>query len=205
MDWKDYAKDIKLFEVFNKDINLMSEVDIVDINSLNEIKDNIFIYNGNITKINADAVVNTTNYNMISSLAGKRIEDDCSIIIDKQGHLDYPGSAKITRGYYLPSKFIIHTVAPIIRTSTPTKEQEKQLKSCYNSCLDIAGEIDEINTVVLPCIATGVLGYPKEKAALIAVDIVTKWIDENPDKISKIIFNVSSKEDEEIYINALNE
>ncbi len=109
---------------------------VTNIDDIDEVDKNIGIFKGDITTIKSDAIVNTANSkllgcmkplhacvdNSIHSCAGPRLRLDCNKIIEKQGHLEYIGSAKITRGYCLPSKFVIHTVGPIILDETPTKE-----------------------------------------------------------------------------------
>lgn len=188
---------------------------IVEIEDLEKIEENIYMFKGDITKLRVDAIVNAANRkllgctkplhncidNSIHSGAGPRLKDDCSRIIEKQGHIEYPGNAKITRAYCLPAKFVIHTVGPIVNNENPSKENEKQLISCYNSCLNIANEIDGINSIAFCCISTGVFGYPKYEAAKIAIDTVKKWSKYNKD--IKVIFNVFSHEDEEIYKDLL--
>ena len=190
---------------------------VTNIEDIDEIDKNIAIFKGDITTIKSDAIVNAANStllggmkplhacvdNSIHSCAGPRLRQDCNKIIEKQGHLEYIGSAKITRGYCLPSKYVIHTVGPIILDGAPTKEQEKQLSSSYISCLNIAKEIDMIKNIVFCCISTGVFGYPKESATLLAVKTVKKWLKENPQKDLKVIFNVFKDSDEEMYKQAL--
>lgn len=194
-------------------ISELKEKNLVNVNNLSEIEKGISIWKGDITTLIADAIVNAANCNLLGCLkplhecidnsihsnAGPMLREDCNKIIEKQGHIEYTGNAKITRGYCLPSRYVIHTVGPMIRSNSPTKEQEKQLISSYKSCLNLANEIDNINNIVFPCISTGVFGYQKEKAAIIAVDTVKDWIKENSNKVSKVVFNVFSNEDEEIY------
>ncbi|RDY27163.1 protein-ADP-ribose hydrolase [Romboutsia weinsteinii] len=189
------------------------EKTIVDVNNLEEVEENIAIYRGDITNLKADAIVNAANSkllgclkplhecidNSIHSNAGPRLREDCNKIIEKQQHLEYTGQAKITRAYCLPSKFVIHTVGPFIHNEKPSKEEKKQLVSCYKSCLNIVKEIDEIKNIVFCCISTGVFGYPKDQAAKIAISTVRDWLEENTNKNIKVIFNVFSHEDEEIY------
>lgn len=210
-----------LFEV-NKDILklldrfLISEnSNIINISQLEEIDSNIYIYKGNITNIKSDAIVNVSNCRLsnnkvsciykdksVYSSAGLRPRIDYNKIIDMQNYNEYIGSAKITRGYCLPSKYVIHTIAPIITNNNISKEKVKQLSSCYTSCLSIINDIDDIKSIVFSTISTGALGFPIESAANIAVSTVKQWISNNNKNI-KVIFNVSSDTEEEIYKNTL--
>lgn len=279
MKWIDYAKDIELFEEFNKEVKPMSksekyravrilidyfskegnlniknlpdtyderrnvlhgildvyppqeidsthlqlldrlllteskEKNITNVEDIPEIQKNISIFNGDITTIEADSIVNAANSrllgcmqplhmcidNVIHSSAGPRLRQDCNKIIEKQNHLEYTGSSKITRGYCLPAKYVLHAVGPIISAASPTKEQEKQLSSCYKSCLNMIKDIDDVKNVVFCCISTGVFGYPKEEAAKIAVNTVKTWMENNPQRELKVVFNVFKESDEEIY------
>lgn len=178
-----------------------NENNIVNINELEEIDNEIYIYKGSITKIKSDAIVSVSNCRYINdeiySKAGLRLKMDYNKLKYKNNYCEYPGSSKITRGYCIPAKYIIHTVAPII-TNNITKEKEKQLYSCYISCLDTIRDIDRINSIVFNCISTGTLGFPKYKAIEIAIKSVNKWKKDNNKQI-KIIFNVSNDTEEEIY------
>ena len=199
---------------------LISENDIenaVDAASLPEIEESISVWKGDITKIKADAIVNDANSTLLGCLqpfhkgvdskvhaaAGPELRKDCNTIIEKQGHQEYAGDAKITRGYCLPSKYVVHTVGPIVLGGKPSKEHEKQLLHCYKSVLNTVKDIEDIKTVVFCGISTGSSGYPKKEAAQLAVDRVRIWLKENPEKDIKVIFNVFTDEEEEKYLNIL--
>lgn len=112
------------------------------------------------------------------------------------------GHAKITPGYNLPAKYIIHTVGPVVYGRL-TRENEEELASCYTSCLNIAAE-NGVDSIAFCCISTGVFMFPQDKAAEIAVSTVKKWRDEHSDScIKKIIFNVFKDSDLNIYKNIL--
>ena len=103
------------------------------------------------------------------------------------------GKAFITKGYNLPSKYVIHTVGPIIYSEV-TELEEKQLADCYINSLRLAIQ-NNIRTIAFPCISTGEFRFPKAKACEIAVETVKEFLKENGDKFDKIVFNVYGEED----------
>jgi O-acetyl-ADP-ribose deacetylase (regulator of RNase III) len=168
----------------------------------------LILWRGDITSICADAIVNAANSKMlgcfvplhrcidnaIHSAAGIELRLECNDIMEKQGFDEPTGHAKITKAYNLPSKYILHTVGPIIYDQL--KEEDcRLLASCYNSCLNKAMEYDDIKTIAFCCISTGEYRFPKAEASRIAVDTVTNWIKANPDRFDRIIFNVFTEED----------
>jgi O-acetyl-ADP-ribose deacetylase (regulator of RNase III) len=174
------------------------------------------LWQGDITQINADAIVNAANKymlgcfqplhacidNAIHSAAGPQLREDCDVIMSFQGELEETGGAKITRGYNLPAKFVVHTVGPIVPKGTELTEiQKAELASCYKSCLEVANEIGEIKTIAFCAISTGVFGFPKPEAAIIAVETINEWLNTHPNYFEKIIFNVFSEEDYKEYLN----
>ena len=205
----------------------LKEKGIVDVNKLDTVtyifpdndfiqSDKFILWQGDITQLNTDAIVNAANKQMlgcfqplhacidnaIHSAAGPKLRDDCEIIMSAQGELEETGNAKITRAYNLPSRFVLHTVGPIVPRGTMLTEQQKdELASCYISCLDVANEIENIKTIAFCAISTGVFGFPKSEAAHIAVNTVNKWLTTYPNHIEKIIFNVFSEGDYKDYIN----
>ena len=122
--------------------------------------------------------------------------------MEKQGHPEPTGQAKITPGFNLPCKFIIHTVGPIVEGRL-TKHHEEQLASCYRSCLKIAEE-NGIKSIAFCCISTGVFMFPNQRAAEIAVATVRDYLKEH-DAIEKVVFNVFKDMDLEIYDRLLNQ
>jgi O-acetyl-ADP-ribose deacetylase (regulator of RNase III) len=182
------------------------EKGIVDINEIPEI------WKGDITQLNTDAIVNAANNDMlgcfhplhacidnaIHSAAGPQLREDCNKIMKLQGAKEETGTAKITRAYNLPSKYVLHTVGPIV-DSTVSSENKALLESCYRSCLDLASELEDIRSIAFCCISTGVFGYPKEEAASTAISAVKKWTEINPGRFDRIIFNIFTEEDYEIY------
>ena len=115
----------------------------------------------------------------------------------EQGHEEPTGQAKITPAYSLPCKYVLHTVGPIV-SGRLTERHCELLRSCYLSCLALAEE-NGCESVAFCCISTGVFRFPPERAAKIAVETVTDWLDANPGKISRVIFNVFGDRDRAIY------
>ncbi|WP_182102534.1 protein-ADP-ribose hydrolase [Niallia taxi] len=214
------------------DPNLLEEIDcllqseliekqIVDVEKLETIasifpknpyiqSEKLVLWQGDITRLNADAIVNAANSQMlgcfqplhacidnaIHSAAGPQLRDDCEKIMSIQGELEETGTAKITRAYNLPAHFVLHTVGPIVPQGTElTSKQRDELAACYTSCLDLASQLEHINSIAFCAISTGVFGFPKTEAAYIAVNTVNQWLAENPNSFEKIIFNVFSTED----------
>jgi O-acetyl-ADP-ribose deacetylase (regulator of RNase III) len=174
---------------------------------------NTILWQGDITTLGADAIVNAANAqllgcmipfhacidNVIHSAAGPQVREDCNTIIENQGNPESTGWAKITRGYNLPAKFILHTVGPIVPHGEVTLLHEEQLSNCYTACLDTASRIPEIGSVAFCSISTGVFGYPKELAAEVALRTVDDWLQDHPGTIEQVVFNVFLDEDLRIY------
>lgn len=165
------------------------------------------IWQGDITRLKVDAIVNAANAqalgcwaplhncidNCIHSAAGIQLRKECA---DKmQGRLLATGDAFITQGYNLPAHHVIHTVGPIIPDDIPTKEQEEQLAQCYRSCLDLA-EQNGLESIAFCCISTGVFHFPNELAARIAIETVKSYPRHT---LKTIVFNVFLDKDRNIY------
>ena len=159
----------------------------------------IELFKGDITTLKVDAIVNAANSSLIGGggvdgaihrTAGKELLAECRTLNGCA-----TGDAKITQGYNLPSKFVIHTVGPVWRGGK-SGEPEK-LASCYRRSLEVANE-NGIKTIALPNISTGVYGYPKKAAAEIAVQTVVFFLEKN-NEIRQIIFCVFDNENFEIY------
>ena len=177
--------------------------------------DRLFLWQGDITRLQVDAIVNAANSqmlgcfrpmhscidNIIHSKSGIQLRLKCADIMRHQGYEEPTGQAKITPAYNLPCKHILHTVGPIVG-GTLTKEHEKLLASCYRSCLDLAAE-NGIKSIAFCCISTGVFMFPNQRAAEIAVETVRKWLDETGSDM-KVIFNVYKDLDFDIYDNLLS-
>ena len=177
-------------------------------------KDKIYLWKGDIISIKADAIVNAANKKMlgcrlplhycidntIHSFSGLQLRNECNEIIENQGYDEPTGIAKITKGYNLPSKYIIHTVGPIVYRDL-TEKHCNMLESSYLESLKIAEEY-KLNSIVFCSISTGVFNFPKDIASIIALKTVDKFLNNN-NYINKVVFNVYNDQDYEIYKNNL--
>lgn len=139
--------------------------------------------------------------NAIHTNAGMKLRLECDEIMKKQKREELTGNAKITKAYNLPSKYVLHTVGPIIRFEV-TKEDEKLLESCYESCLNLASK-NGLTSLAFCCISTGEFRFPNEKAASIAVNTVRKYLEKTKSDM-KVVFNVFTQKDKEIYERLFN-
>ncbi len=184
---------------------------VVDVGEIPEIKYGISLWEGDITRLNADAIVNAANNrllgcwlpghkcidNAIHSFAGMQMRGDCARLMANQGGSEECGEAKATRAYNLPGKYVIHTVGPMCGREV-TELQRGELRSCYTSCLNLAEELG-CESVAFCCIATGVFNFPRAEAAEIAVGAVMNWKMHHRGKKIKVIFDTYLPEDTEIY------
>lgn len=180
---------------------------VVEISDITPQTSDILLWQGDITRLKVEAIVNAANAqalgcwaplhncidNCIHSAAGIQLRKECA---DKmQGRLLATGDAFITQGYNLPARYVIHTVGPIIPDGVPTKEQEEQLAQCYRSCLDLA-EQNGLESIAFCCISTGVFHFPNELAARIAIETVKSY---PRHALKTIVFNVFLDKDRDIY------
>lgn len=163
----------------------------------------IKLIQGDITKLEVDAIVNAANTTLqggggvdgaIHRAAGPGLLAECRTLNGCK-----TGDAKITKGYNLPAKFVIHTVGPVWHGGN-SGEAEK-LASCYRRCLEVA-EANGVKSIAFPNISTGVYGYPKQEAAEIAVKEVTAFIS-NRQEIETVLFCVFDEDNLQIYKNML--
>ena len=171
---------------------------------------NYILWQGDITRLRADAIVNAANSqmlgcfqplhscidNIIHTKAGIGLRLECARIMAEQGHPEPTGQAKITPAFDLPCRYVLHTVGPIVQGRL-TREHEDLLRSSYLSCLKLAAE-KGLKSIAFCCISTGVFMFPNERAAEIAVETVRTWLDETGSDM-KVIFNVFKDVDLEIY------
>lgn len=183
---------------------------ITDIAELNPIMPDIYLWKGDITTLKCDAIVNAANSRMlgcfcpnhncidnaIHTFAGVELRKSCYDIMSLQGREEPVGRAKITPGYNLPCRYIIHTVGPMV-CGDLDGTHEKQLSNCYRSCLALADK-NFLESIAFCCISTGEFRFPNERAAKIAVQTVGEYKKETKSKI-KVIFNVFKEYDHEIY------
>ena len=194
------------------------EKGITDADSLApcSVSSRIVLWQGDITTLRCDAIVNAANSqllgcfqpchscidNIIHTMSGVQLRLACQEIMLRQGHEEPTGQAKITPGFNLPCRYVIHTVGPIVNGPL-TEGHEKRLASCYRSCLDLARE-NKCGSIAFCCISTGVFAFPQKRAAEIAVRTVADWLAENPHGMNRVIFNVFRDEDREIYQQLLS-
>lgn len=182
----------------------------MDVDTLEPVQRGIYIWQGDITSLRCDAIVNAANSGMtgcyvpnhrcidncIHTFAGVQLRLDCAKIMKKQGHEEPTGKAKITSAYNLPCRYILHTVGPIIGGRV-TDRDCALLASCYRSCLELAAE-NELESVAFCCISTGEFHFPNDRAAKIAVDTVKEFLEQKT-SVKKVIFNVFKDTDRDIY------
>ena len=159
----------------------------------------IEIIRGDLTKLDADAIVNAANTSLLGGggvdgaihrAAGAELLAECRTLGGCR-----PGEAKITRGYHLPARFVIHTVGPVWRGG---KHQEPEiLANCYRSSLQLAVE-NEIRTIAFPAISCGAYGYPIPEAAQIAFKTARDFL-ATDDNIDKVTFVLSGEDTYEAY------
>ena len=156
--------------------------------SFDNMKEQIIVWKGDITRLKVDAIVNAANNQMegcfvpghhcidnaIHTYAGVQLRNDCHEMMKKQGFLEPTGKAKITKAYNLPCLYILHTVGPMINGQV-TPRDVFLLASCYESCLRLADR-HGIKTIAFCCISTGVFHYPQEQAAKIAIKTVQEYL-----------------------------
>ncbi len=187
---------------------------ITDIADLEPFQDHIYLWQGDITTLKCDAIVNAANSKMlgcfnpchgcidnaIHTYSGVQLRCKCNEIMTEQGYDEPTGQAKITPAYNLPCRYIIHTVGPIV--SGKLNEQHCELlKSCYLSCLKLA-EKNGVDSIAFCCISTGVFGFPQREAAEIAISTVKRHKKTTKSDI-KVIFNVFKDDDYAIYSKLL--
>lgn len=178
-------------------------------------QNDIVEWQGDITRLKVDAIVNAANSQMlgcfvpmhrcidnaIHSASGVQLRLACEEMM--HGAEEPTGSARITQGFNLPAKYVIHTIGPIVTTPLPLRQQEAQLASCYTSCLDLAHKYG-LASIAFCCISTGEFRFPNDRACIIAVSTVRSWMASHPESsVKKVIFNTFKDIDHELYQNAL--
>lgn len=179
--------------------------------------DRLSIWQGDITRLQAGAVVNAANSQMlgcfvpchgcidnaIHSAAGIELREECSHYMKQRkmkygsGYQEPVGQAVLTGGYNLPAEHVIHTVGPIVRGSL-TQKLKDDLRNCYLNVLNCCAE-HKIRSVAFCCISTGEFHFPNDEAAKIAVKTVTEFLQDHTDAFDRIIFNVFKDVDRELY------
>ena len=173
--------------------------------------DLLFARRADVLKDGEPAIVNAANSGMtgcwaplhycidnaIHTFAGVQLRAACAKAMAAQGHPEPTAQAKVTDGYNLPARRVIHTVGPIA-DGRPTDTHRRQLAECYRACLDAAAAAG-LSSIAFCCISTGVFGFPQKEAASIAVASVRRWLNEHPDIPMTVVFNVFSETDESLY------
>ncbi len=164
-----------------------------------KVKNQIQVVQGDITKLDCDCIVNAANRSLLGGggvdgaihrAAGPELLAECRTL-----HGCRTGEAKITKGYRLRAKYIIHTVGPIY---SGTAEDAAQLADCYRNSLNLAKEHD-VHSIAFPAISTGVYGYPLEDATEIAVKTVVQWLEAHADYAMQVIFCCFDARTERVY------
>ena len=193
---------------------MIAEKGITKISSLMPLQENIYLWQGDITTIQVDGIVNAANSGMtgcyypchgcidngIHTFAGVQLRLECAAIMKEHGCPEPTGTAKITKAYNLPCHYVLHTVGPIV-TGKLTEKDCVLLASCYQSCLELA-EKNHLKSLAFCCISTGEFHFPNQKAAEIAVKTVKEFLSAHTE--ISVVFNVFQDKDYEIYRNLLS-
>ena len=183
---------------------------ITDIADLTPIQPGLYLWQGDITTLRCDAIVNAANSGMtgcyipnhrcidnaIHTFAGVELRLACAKLMEQQGYPEPTGQAKITPAFNLPCRYVLHTVGPII-SGRVTAEDKELLASCYRSCLELSAE-NNLESMAFCCISTGEFHFPNEQAAEIAVQTVKEYLKKQT-SVRKVIFNVFKDLDKAIY------
>lgn len=198
------------------------EKGVVGLADIPEVKDGMSIWQGDITRISVDAIVNAANSQMlgcfvpmhtcidnsIHTFAGVQLRAECNrqmnrLRIRYGKNYEQPTAVPmLTNGYNLPAKKIIHIVGPVVENQL-TSALEKDLADCYRNTLDLCAE-NGLRSVAFCCISTGVFRFPNQRATEIAVETVSKWLVEHKGQIERVIFNVFKDEDKVYYEELLH-
>ena len=174
------------------------------------VQSGLYLWQGDITTLQCDAIVNAANSGMtgcyvpnhrcidnaIHTFAGVELRLACAELMEQQGCPEPTGRAKITPAFNLPCKYVLHTVGPIINGRVTQRDREL-LASCYRSCLELAAE-NGLESVAFCCISTGEFHFPNDLAAQIAVETVKQFMNRKT-SVKKVIFNVFKDLDKAIY------
>ncbi len=183
---------------------------VTDIADLTPVQPGLYLWQGDITTLRCDAIVNAANSGMtgcyipnhrcidnaIHTYAGVELRLACAELMAEQGHPEPTGQAKITPAFNLPCKYVLHTVGPII-DGRVTQRDRALLASCYRACLALAAE-NGLESVAFCCISTGEFHFPNRQAAEIAVETVKDLLRKQT-SVKRVIFNVFKEQDRDIY------
>ena len=194
-------------------VDRLAERGMTRLKDLTPVRPGLYLWQGDITTLAVDAIVNAANSQMlgcfvpchgcidnaIHTYAGVQLRLECARLMTGQEE-EPTGNAKITKAYNLPCRYVLHTVGPIVR-GAPTLRDCELLASCYRSCLELAAE-HGLRSVAFCCISTGEFHFPNEKAAVIAVRTVERFM-ERKTSVKKVVFNVFKDLDRDIYAKLL--
>lgn len=183
---------------------------VTDAADLAPLRRGLYLWQGDITTLRCDAIVNAANSGMtgcyipnhrcidntIHTFAGMELRQYCEEMMQRQHCPEPTGQAKITPAFNLPCRYILHTVGPIVSGGVTTRDKEL-LASCYRSCLELAAE-KELESVAFCCISTGEFHFPNDLAVEIAVQTVKDFLKRDT-SVQKVIFNVFKDIDRELY------
>jgi O-acetyl-ADP-ribose deacetylase (regulator of RNase III) len=196
---------------------------ISDQGSSHAFADRLSIWQGDITRLAVDAVVNAANAQMlgcfqpchscidncIHTFAGVQLRAECArqmntLRIRYGRNYEQPTAVPmLTDGYNLPARKVVHIVGPVVYDRL-TPELEKDLADCYRNTLDLCAE-NGLRSVAFCCISTGVFHFPANRAAEIAIGTVTEWLRKNGEKMDRVIFNVFNDKDKGYYEQLLHQ
>lgn len=183
---------------------------ITALSDLKPVQKELYLWNGDITTLQCDGIVNAANSQMlgcffpnhgcidnaIHTFAGVQLRLACAQLMKQQSHEEKTGRAKITPAYNLPCRYVLHTVGPILRGRLTERDCDC-LASCYRSCLKLA-EQNGLKSIAFCCISTGEFHFPNDKAAQIAIKTVKEYKEQMHSEI-EVIFNVFKELDYNIY------
>ena len=193
-----------------------NEQRLTSLNDLEAVQSQLYLWQGDITGLAVDVIVNAANSNFIGCMqanhdcidniihtrAGVQLRLDCDAVIKEQGRKEPMGKAKITKAYNLPSDYVIHTVGPFIDKRGVSPLKEKLLASSYRTCLALADEYEQ-ETIAFCCISTGEFNFPQQHAAEIAIQTVKEYLSGTQSTLN-VIFNVFKDDDLQIYQTLLS-
>ena len=200
----------------------IKENGIVTLSDIPVIRDRLSIWQGDITRLAVDAIVNAANSQMlgcfvpmhtcidncIHTFAGVQLRAECARQMNElrgkygAGYEQPTAVPMLTDAYNLPAKKVVHIVGPIVQGGL-SPALENDLADCYQNTLDLCAE-NGLRSVAFCCISTGVFHFPNKRAAEIAVETVERWLAEHGGKIDRVIFNVFKDEDKAYYEKLLH-
>ena len=190
---------------------LLAERGVTDADGLSPVQPGMYLWQGDMTTLKCDAIVNAANSGMtgcyapnhrcidnaIHTYAGMQLRLACAELMERQGHEEPTGQAKLTSAYNLPCRYVLHTVGPHCERACDGVRLCAVCKACYQSCLTLAAA-QGLESVAFCCISTGEFHFPNDRAAEIAVGTVREFLKQEA-SIKKVIFNVFKDRDREIY------